>query len=73
LIAVRDWSKYTAVEPVMRGYNFTVKDVKRLIQFAYMRFYLSPGFIINQFKKKRWLFASVIPRSIISFIREMRK
>lgn len=73
LIEVRDWSKYTAIEPVMRGYNFTVKDVKRLIQFSYMRFYLSPGFIINQFKKRRWLFALVIPRSIVSFIKELVK
>jgi magnesium-protoporphyrin IX monomethyl ester (oxidative) cyclase len=72
-LEVKDWSKYTTIKPVMKGENFSIKDVNLLMLLSYGQFYLSPSFLIAQIKKRRRIFASVIPRYIISFIREAIK
>ncbi|HID17512.1 TPA: radical SAM protein [Candidatus Bathyarchaeota archaeon] len=72
-LEIEDWSKYTTIKPVMRGENFSIKEVGRLMLLSYGQFYLSPSFILNQIKRGRWIFARAIPRYIFAFIREVVK
>jgi len=51
LIVDWDWSHWTTLRPVMRGYNFTVQDVERMLNYAYRYFYLRAKFIIRQLKR----------------------
>ncbi|MGC8962258.1 MAG: B12-binding domain-containing radical SAM protein, partial [Candidatus Bathyarchaeia archaeon] len=71
LLEVDDWSKYTTIKPVMRGESFSIKDLKKLISISYGLFYLSPAFLINQIKKRRWIFAAAIPNYILALVREI--
>ncbi len=50
LIVDRDWSHYTTVRPVMRGFHFTIKDVEAVFAEAYARFYMRLKFLVKQIK-----------------------
>ncbi len=45
LIVDRNWEHYTTIKPVMRGFNFTVKDLSKMLKYAYRKFYLRLRFI----------------------------
>jgi magnesium-protoporphyrin IX monomethyl ester (oxidative) cyclase len=70
LLEVEDWSKYTTIKPVMKGENFSIKDVRRLMLLSYGKFYLNPSFLINQVRKGRRIFFNAIPRYILAFLKE---
>jgi len=50
LIVDRDWSHYTTVRPVMRGFRFTIKDVEAVFTEAYTRFYVRLKFLVRQIR-----------------------
>ncbi len=45
LIEDWNWEHYTTIKPVMRGFHFTREDLKRMLRYAYRRFYLRYPFI----------------------------
>ncbi len=45
LLLTRDWSRFTAAEPVMKLKNVTEDQLKRLFRKAYVSFYLKPNII----------------------------
>jgi len=52
LIVDRDWSHYTTVRPVMRGFHFTIEDVKAVFEEAYAKFYMRLKFLIRQIRMR---------------------
>jgi len=52
LIVDRDWSHYTTVRPVMRGFHFTIEDVKAVFEEAYAKFYTMLKFLISQIRMR---------------------
>jgi magnesium-protoporphyrin IX monomethyl ester (oxidative) cyclase len=45
LIEVWDWSQYTTIQPIMRGFRFKKEDVGRILSWAYRKFYLRPRYV----------------------------
>jgi anaerobic magnesium-protoporphyrin IX monomethyl ester cyclase len=50
LIAERDWSKYTIVDPVVRHPTISARKLKRLMGWAYLRFYLRPEYVLDEIR-----------------------
>jgi magnesium-protoporphyrin IX monomethyl ester (oxidative) cyclase len=50
LIVDHDWSHYTTVRPVMRGFHFSVEDVEALFKEAYTKFYVRLKFLVRQIR-----------------------
>jgi magnesium-protoporphyrin IX monomethyl ester (oxidative) cyclase len=50
LIVDRDWSHYTTVRPVMRGFHFSIEDVEALFKEAYTKFYVRLKFLVRQIR-----------------------
>ncbi|WP_456482501.1 B12-binding domain-containing radical SAM protein [Methanopyrus sp.] len=74
LIEVRDWSKYTTVDPVMRTEHLGTEELRRLLRRAYLSFYLRPSYLMGALRDgKLMLFKRVITagvRALLSFLRE---
>ena len=51
LIVDWDWSHWTTLRPVMRGYSFTIQDVQEMLRYAYKSFYLRVRFLVRQLKR----------------------
>ena len=45
LIRIWDWSQYTTIQPIMRGFKFCLKDAGKMLTWAYRKFYLRPKYI----------------------------
>lgn len=54
LIQTEDWSKYTAMKPVMATGECSVKDLEKSISKAYRAFYLRPYYLLRQVLKRRF-------------------
>ena len=50
LIEDRNWEHYTTLQPVMRGFHFTRKQLARMLRYAYLKFYLRPKFILRELR-----------------------
>ncbi|MEM4576345.1 MAG: radical SAM protein [Candidatus Nezhaarchaeales archaeon] len=50
LIVDHDWSHFTTVRPVMRGFYFTIRDVEAVFKEAYLKFYTRLKFLARQIK-----------------------
>ena len=65
LILTFDWRKYTTLDPVMKLKNFTSQQITKLLQKAYISFYLRPSFLIKDLiSRKGFIFRRAIPRVI---------
>ena len=66
LIVDHDWSHYTTLKPVMRGFHFTLRDVESIFKEAYAKFYLRIKFLAKQIKMRLFKdFIRVIFNNII--------
>jgi magnesium-protoporphyrin IX monomethyl ester (oxidative) cyclase len=50
LIVDHDWSHYTTVRPVMRGFHFGIEEVEALFKEAYTKFYVRLKFLVRQIR-----------------------
>jgi magnesium-protoporphyrin IX monomethyl ester (oxidative) cyclase len=50
LIVDHDWSHYTTVRPVMRGFHFGIEEVEALFKEAYTKFYVRLKFLARQIR-----------------------
>ena len=65
LILTFDWRKYTTLDPVMKLKNFTSQQITKLLQKAYISFYLRPSFLIKDLiSRKGFILRRAIPRAI---------
>ncbi len=65
LILTFDWRKYTTLDPVMKLKNFTSQQITKLLQKAYISFYLRPLYLIKDLiSRKGFIFRRAIPRVI---------
>ena len=65
LILTFDWRKYTTLDPVMKLKNFTSQQITKLLQKAYVSFYLRPSFLIKDLiSRKGFILRRAIPRAI---------
>ncbi|AAM02108.1 B12-binding domain-containing radical SAM protein [Methanopyrus kandleri] len=72
LIEVHDWSKYTTVDPVMRTEHLSTRELGRLLQRAYLSFYLNPRYLLNALREgKLFLFKRIVKsgiRAVLSYL-----
>ena len=69
LILTFDWRKYTTLDPVMKLKNFTSKQISRMLQKAYLSFYLRPTYLIKDLILRRgFIFRRAIPR-VLDFLK----
>ncbi|RLF79446.1 B12-binding domain-containing radical SAM protein, partial [Thermococci archaeon] len=65
LIFTFNWRKYTTLDPVMKLKNFTSEQIKRMLQKAYLSFYVRPSYLIKDIiSRKGFIFRRAIPRAI---------
>jgi magnesium-protoporphyrin IX monomethyl ester (oxidative) cyclase len=53
LIEDFNWENWTTLRAVMRGYRFVRREVQRMLQWAYVKFYARVSYLINMVRKKQ--------------------
>ena len=48
LIKVKDWSKYTLIEPVLETVECSKEELRSFQKKAFLKFYLRPGYLLRQ-------------------------
>ena len=48
LVTIKDWSKYTLIEPVLETIDCSSKELRSIQKKAFLRFYLRPNYLIRQ-------------------------
>ncbi|MCD6512045.1 MAG: B12-binding domain-containing radical SAM protein [Thermoplasmata archaeon] len=65
LILSFNWRKYTTLDPVMKLKNFTSQQITKLLQKAYISFYIRPLYLIKDLiLRKGFIFRRAIPSAI---------
>jgi len=68
LLKTKDWSKYTATEPIMKLKNLTTKQLKWLFEKAYVTFYLRPKILRKWIRQKQFLFIKNAIKTAINYV-----
>ncbi|WP_407381882.1 B12-binding domain-containing radical SAM protein [Methanobrevibacter sp.] len=48
LIQIKDWSKFTLIDPVLETIDCSNKELRSIQKKAFLKFYLRPGYLIKQ-------------------------
>jgi len=65
LILTFNWRKYTTLDPVMKLKNFTSQQIRRMLQMAYLWFYMRPSYLIKDLiSRKGFIFKRVILNAV---------
>jgi radical SAM superfamily enzyme YgiQ (UPF0313 family) len=72
LLLTWDWSKYTAVEPIMQVKDIDEKQLKSLLQKAYISFYLRPKIVWNWLRNKQFAFIKTGIKAVINYLEGMQ-
>jgi magnesium-protoporphyrin IX monomethyl ester (oxidative) cyclase len=68
LIVDRNWEHYTTVRPVMRGFHFTAEQLGHMLIYAYRKFYMRWGFMVQEIRAGRFgNLVEVILKDLTSF------
>jgi len=68
-IQIKDWSKYTLIDPVLETIDCSSKELRSIQKKAFLKFYLRPGYLIRQVSQDGMiLFKTIlgVSRQIIS-------
>jgi anaerobic magnesium-protoporphyrin IX monomethyl ester cyclase len=68
LIAEKDWTKYTIVDPTFKHPSISARKLKRYVNWAYISFYLRPRYIFNELRDGRFY---LVPRAFKAFIKHL--
>jgi len=68
MLLTEDWSKYTAVEPIVKIEGVSEKEIKALFQKAYITFYLRPRIVIEWLKNKQFSFMKSGIKAVINYL-----
>jgi len=69
LLLTKDWSKFNAVEPVMKIKGVTEKQLKALFQKAYITFYLRPSIVLKWIRNKQFTFIKSAAKAVIGYLK----
>ncbi len=65
IITTFNWRKYTTLDPVMKLKNFTACQITKMLQWAYISFYLRPVYLIKDLiMEGGFIFRRAIPNAI---------
>lgn len=48
LIVIKDWSKYTLINPILETIDCSSKELRSIQKKAFIKFYLRPGYLVRQ-------------------------
>ncbi|MEE0934066.1 MAG: radical SAM protein [Methanobrevibacter sp.] len=48
LIQIKDWSKFTLIDPVLKTVDVSSKELRSIQKKAFLKFYLRPGYLAKQ-------------------------
>ena len=65
LLLTRDWSKYTTLNVVMKGYFLSPNEIQRFLELAYILFYLSPKRIKKDLTEDRGFLLRKVIKSLV--------
>jgi len=68
MLLTEDWSKYTAVEPIVKIAGASEREVKALFQKAYITFYLRPKIVMGWLKNKQFSFMKSGIRALMNYL-----
>lgn len=68
MLLTEDWSRYTAIEPIVKIEGATEKQVKALFQKAYITFYLRPRIVMGWLKDKQFSFMKSGIKAVINYL-----
>ena len=72
LIEDWNWEHYTTLQPVMRGFKFTRKQLARMLQYAYRRFYVRPAFLLRELRAGRLMdILRILGRELASLLKDL--
>lgn len=69
LITIKDWSKYTLINPVLETIDCSSKELRSIQKKAFLKFYLRPGYLARQVSQDGFILLKTIfgvARQIIS-------
>ena len=67
LIKIRDWSKYTLINPILETIDCSKDDLRSIQKKAFIKFYIRPGDLISQTRQD----GMVLVKTIFGVIRQM--
>lgn len=70
LLLTLDWSKYTILDPVMQVPGLINEKLYRWLEKAYISFYLRPGFIWQEIKRKNFFFIRKAIKAAMYYLKE---
>lgn len=69
LLLTRDWRKYTTIDVVMKSFYLTERQIKKLLNWAYISFYLRPKMIlIDLMRNKGFILRKAVPAALRFFL-----
>ncbi|RLG82947.1 MAG: B12-binding domain-containing radical SAM protein [Thermoprotei archaeon] len=72
LIEDWNWEHYTTLRPVMKGFHFTCNQLKKMLRYAYRKFYLRSKFIVRELKAGRLKdLMGILTKELFSLVKEV--
>jgi len=68
MLLTENWSKYTAIEPIVKIEGASEKEIKALFQKAYITFYLRPRIVMEWLKNKQFSFMKSGIKAVINYL-----
>jgi len=68
LLLTNDWGKYTVIDPVMRIKGVTARQLKSLLQKAYISFYLRPKIVFKWIRNRQFIFIKNGAKTVINYL-----
>ncbi len=69
MLLTENWSKYTAIEPIVKIEGASEKEIKALFQKAYITFYLRPRIVMEWLKNKQFSFMKSGIKAVINYLK----
>jgi radical SAM superfamily enzyme YgiQ (UPF0313 family) len=68
MLLTENWSKYTAIEPIVKIEGASEKEIKTLFQKSYITFYLRPRIVMEWLKNKQFSFMKSGIKAVINYL-----
>lgn len=69
LLLTKDWSRYTAIEPVMKIRNVTEEQLVSFLQKTYINFYLRPKIVWRWIKNRQFTFIKSGIEAVMNYLK----
>jgi len=68
MLLTEDWSKYTAIEPIVKIGEVSEKEIKALLRKAYITFYLRSRIVMEWLRKKQFSFIKSGIKAVVNYL-----